>query len=470
MAEDLAAKLKAKFIEFDTDKAHTISRTKLNSVLSGLDPTFTQEELNALFDTADKNQNGVIEYEEFIDFVCFLSTPPPVPCAAAPEAEAPQPHISEKIKLLDLQAWKKAASGSGSWGFMSDKQAGAMRNIILNFPELEAQSPEGLTLAEEFVLLWQNSETGNLPQYTYFGSDEPYHNALFGACLLGLRARNLLSFSEKKCRYLGKYFQCTLTGEAPTDSEVLKAVYEELATKPDNSLKMWFEQKSGKWGQDVTTSLVLRSLVDRSILEEGEGAADVFETTNHPLKDYEIKAALTKRLQEVAYGARDSDSRSVAMLALCRTVDMRDMDGTDVMIEHIFGKDKVEEAKKKVEELVARYMTFTGVNVEMLNDMIDQLPHDTQKEISDDAFWNAAYAKFEKLDVNKSGKLECKELEGVVSEAMSKELADELLENENSFLTLALMFDNDNDGMIDSEEFVGFLMWCKAMSLHALPK
>jgi Ca2+-binding EF-hand superfamily protein len=465
---DLAAKLKAKFTEFDANKDHTISRKKLNTVLAGLDPTFTQEELDALFDTADKNGNGVIEYEEFIDFICFLGDGDGVPAAGQPVIQVPEKSMGEKIKLLDINAWKKAASGSGSWGFMSDQQAGAIRNIVLKFPELEAQSPEGLTLAEEFVLLWENSETGELPEYTYFGSDEPYHNALFGACLLGLRARNLLTFTEKKCAHLGKYFLPKLSGEAPEDSKVLKTVYDELSTKPDNSLKMWFEAKSGKWGQDSTTKFVLESLVERNILDKGEHA-DVFTATNFPLKDKDIDAALKTRLREVTYGNREADSRSLAMLALCRTVDMRNPDTPDVMLEHIFGTDQAAEASKKVEEVVSSYMSFSGVNVEMLNDMLDQLPNETQKELEGEAFWSDAYAKFEQLDTNKSGKLEAKELSGIVSECMSPELAAELLVDDKTFVTLVLMFDQDNDGYIEPDEFVGFLMWCKAMSIHALP-
>lgn len=459
---DLAKRLKAKFTEFDKDKSHTISKQKLNSVLSALDPSFTQEELDALFETADKNGNGVIEYEEFIDFICFLSEDSSgVPAAGAPTVYK-DPKLHEKIKLLDINAWKKAAT-DGALGFMSDKQAGAIRSIVLNYPDLEAQSPEGLTLAEEFVLIWQDSETGMMAEYSYFGQDEPYHNALFGACLLGLKARNLLDFTERKCHYLGNYFLPEISGSPPSDSKVLSIVYDELASRPDNSLKMWFEQKSGKWGQDGTTKEVLASLVERGILGAGEHG-DTDDVTTYPLKNKEIDSALKKRLVDVAYGNRDPDTRSMAILALCRTVDMRNPEKPDVMFENIFGKAKAAEAVEKVDKLVSKVLAFQGVTVEMINSMLDELPYEAQNELCSDEFWNNAYALFDKLDKDKSGKLECNDLEAAAHECLPKKLADELLVDKTTFVKLVLLFDQDNDGYIEKDELVGFLMWCKAMT------
>merc|ERR1719272_2375124 len=57
-----------------------------------------------------------------------------------------------------------------------------------------------------------------MAEFSLFGSDEPFHNALFGACLLGLRARGLLDLMETKCSYLGTYFKLILSGSAPEDS------------------------------------------------------------------------------------------------------------------------------------------------------------------------------------------------------------------------------------------------------------
>lgn len=69
---DLASKLKELFRQFDSDQSSVITREKLTTVLKALNPSFTEAELDALFEVADKNKDGVIQYEEFVDFICFL--------------------------------------------------------------------------------------------------------------------------------------------------------------------------------------------------------------------------------------------------------------------------------------------------------------------------------------------------------------------------------------------------------------
>lgn len=68
----LAQQLKTIFRDFDQDKHSTIPKEKLVDVLRKLDDSFTDEELDCLFEQADKNGDGVIQYEEFVDFICFL--------------------------------------------------------------------------------------------------------------------------------------------------------------------------------------------------------------------------------------------------------------------------------------------------------------------------------------------------------------------------------------------------------------
>lgn len=68
----LATQLKQIFRNFDQDKHSTIPKEKLVDVLRKLDDSFTDEELDCLFEQADKNGDGVIQYEEFVDFICFL--------------------------------------------------------------------------------------------------------------------------------------------------------------------------------------------------------------------------------------------------------------------------------------------------------------------------------------------------------------------------------------------------------------
>lgn len=64
----IAARVKATFRDFDRDKTSTISRERLFEVMQALDPSLKPSELNVLFDDLDKDKNGVLDYEEFVDW------------------------------------------------------------------------------------------------------------------------------------------------------------------------------------------------------------------------------------------------------------------------------------------------------------------------------------------------------------------------------------------------------------------
>merc|ERR1719160_186633 len=105
---DKGNQIKASFKEFDADKSATISREKLTSVLKALDPSFTDEELDLLFEHADKNKDGVIQYDEFLDFLMFMDVP---------EAEGQKPVSQEEIsKLCDCLPFAECAY-SGDLGY-----------------------------------------------------------------------------------------------------------------------------------------------------------------------------------------------------------------------------------------------------------------------------------------------------------------------------------------------------------------
>eukprot|EP00746_Dinoflagellata_sp_MGD_P167903 gnl/MRDRNA2_/MRDRNA2_98885_c0_seq1.p1 gnl/MRDRNA2_/MRDRNA2_98885_c0~~gnl/MRDRNA2_/MRDRNA2_98885_c0_seq1.p1 ORF type:complete len:749 (-),score=118.19 gnl/MRDRNA2_/MRDRNA2_98885_c0_seq1:91-2337(-) len=69
----LGAKLKASFKKWDTADHGVISREQLKLLLRKCNPYFTDQELDFLFDFADTNHNGVVEYDEFVDFVYSIS-------------------------------------------------------------------------------------------------------------------------------------------------------------------------------------------------------------------------------------------------------------------------------------------------------------------------------------------------------------------------------------------------------------
>uniref|UniRef100_A0A7S4Q4I8 EF-hand domain-containing protein n=2 Tax=Alexandrium monilatum TaxID=311494 RepID=A0A7S4Q4I8_9DINO len=64
-----AEMVKKTFREWDSDGSGTIEKKELVRVLMRLSPSFTEDALNELFMFADKNADGVLDYEEFVDFV-----------------------------------------------------------------------------------------------------------------------------------------------------------------------------------------------------------------------------------------------------------------------------------------------------------------------------------------------------------------------------------------------------------------
>jgi len=454
-----AARLKAIFSDFDTDNKFAITRRQLSDVFKTLAPDFTSKMLEALMDSVDANGDGKIDYGEFVDFLFFLSGDE----GDAPMCTIPKSQIEElvkKSKMFDTSRWQRVASGAGAWGFMVDEEATALRNLVRNFPDLDENSPEGLTLAEEFVLVWQE-KSGEFEGYSYFGADEQFHHAIFAACLMGLRARGLLDFQPKKCKWLGKVVKLVLKGDPPNDSEVLNAVYKELEANEDMVLKEWFESKTGKWGQDGTTSAVMKSLTNRGILGAGEAAGATNEA-EFKLKDATKKNAINNRLRNVVSGKTPADSRSVALLALCRTADMRDMSSM-VLLDNIFGEKDAKAMVPKLDALVEGKMNFKGITSEDLNTMIDAMPAEAQQALCGDEFWNKTQAEFKELDTKGEGLIAPAKILNIFGTKQWPKFLQG--GTKQGMYDVCLMFDGDNDDRVSEEEYIGFRMWTEAMKM-----
>lgn len=368
------------------------------------------------------------------------------------------------LESANMDRWQGLFSGGGRFSFWVDSQATAIRYIVRNFPDVEFGGDD-LTLAESFLLIWQD-EKGKLKDYSFFGADEPYHNALFGAALLGLKARGLLDFQERNGIYLGKYFLPILSGEAPQDSDVLKAVYEELESEPKNSLKMWFEQKSGKWGQDETTRLTIQSLVNRGILEEEVQEGDMFSQAHVVPKDLSRRADIVARIQKLVTGEvkPEEDKRSMALLALCRTADLRDASKSTLM-KRIFGKENLEDWIAKVDDKLHDFLPPPGISTEEIEKMLERMPKETQAHIKSDAFKEECKAKFNKVDESGNGALDPHELAPAVQECLPAEYIDAMKIEPNALSDILLMFDSNQNGKIEIEEFSDFMKWAMGMKI-----
>lgn len=63
------------FKHWDTDGDGTITRAELKRVLLLLNPAFTEPDLSKLMKAADKNKDGIIDFEEFVEWLTGTAPP-----------------------------------------------------------------------------------------------------------------------------------------------------------------------------------------------------------------------------------------------------------------------------------------------------------------------------------------------------------------------------------------------------------
>jgi len=68
-AQDFAHETRAAFNVFDKDGSGTISADELRQVMKSLGENLTDEEIDEMIREADKDRNGTIDYEEFVQLL-----------------------------------------------------------------------------------------------------------------------------------------------------------------------------------------------------------------------------------------------------------------------------------------------------------------------------------------------------------------------------------------------------------------
>jgi len=89
--------IKELFKSFDEDKSSTMSREKLQVVLKTLDESFSQEELDLVFDSVESNSNGGIRYEEFLDLILSVGV-----CEAKGQVPVSDDEVNELFDRVAL--------------------------------------------------------------------------------------------------------------------------------------------------------------------------------------------------------------------------------------------------------------------------------------------------------------------------------------------------------------------------------
>merc|ERR1739848_403871 len=136
---------------------------------------------------------------------------------------------------------------------------------------------------------------------------------------------------------------------------------------------------------------------------------------------------------------------------------MRDQ-STNVLMDHIFGKGTGAANTKKVDDLVQKICTFKGIGAEEINKMIDSCSPEMQRYLESEEFFNEAMATFKKIDTKGSGNIEPDELEAALDLVMPADIKQKLGVTKEGVKTVVLMFDGNQDGLMQQDEFAGFLM------------
>lgn len=107
-------KMKAQFKQLDENKDGTLSFKDVCAFMKELNPTFSDNDLQALFYPADADQNGVLEIDEFLDFVVTGKKATPEIKSAPPLARATSDGIRVEWKQATLDAHNQFRKDHGS--------------------------------------------------------------------------------------------------------------------------------------------------------------------------------------------------------------------------------------------------------------------------------------------------------------------------------------------------------------------
>jgi len=114
----------------------TMTRAELKAVMTKLNPSLDNEGLEGLFNEMDQNKNGVIEYTEFVDFVCQLTE-------GDGEPSGPPARAETRGTLLDIDKWRAAVSGNGAWAFACDQGQRRPHQPSIKVEEPQRRSSKG---------------------------------------------------------------------------------------------------------------------------------------------------------------------------------------------------------------------------------------------------------------------------------------------------------------------------------------
>jgi golgi phosphoprotein 3 len=203
-----------------------------------------------------------------------------------------------------------------------------------------------LTLSDELFLLSLEDKKNGVGFSNRF--ELPY--AMAGAVLFELIQQGKIRLEGKRVQVVNATLKGA--GATPTGSDLSNELLERLASarKPKKLVDwvMAFGEKSKKLSQAALADLVRVGI----LRTEEKRILWVFPYTGYDAQDSSAKYALKSRLRGLVLGREPPDEHSVALLSLARAADL---------LDHLFTRDELRQAKKRVEALVKDEAIGQGV-------------------------------------------------------------------------------------------------------------
>lgn len=107
-------KIRSKFHQLDKDGDGTLSFKEMKRLLKGLNSGFSEHQLQQLYCEIDSNQNGIVEIDEFVDFMATGKRSTPAKTRVPPKGGSNPDGISDEWKQATLDGHNALRAVHGS--------------------------------------------------------------------------------------------------------------------------------------------------------------------------------------------------------------------------------------------------------------------------------------------------------------------------------------------------------------------
>ncbi len=200
-------------------------------------------------------------------------------------------------------------------------------------------------LSEAYLLLWQNSETGNVDgRKVGLPLKVGAYAALFLDLIVAGKLEIFLSNEDRDPRV-------RVIDETPTGTFLDDGLFDNMRSRhyKNINLQKWLEKAE----ESSCVDIILNNLILRGILKKEKcGMLGLKLFRKFPTTNPQPERALVQQIRDVANSPEEKqDSYIIALLALCRDADNIFLISDPILKKH-FEPEEYQEAKKRIDRLI----------------------------------------------------------------------------------------------------------------------